>query len=185
MPMTPEEKKAANKQYYQENKERILARRKQYYEQNKERENANAREYREENKERILADKKKWYENNKERETARVKQYYEANKDKTLARQKKYREENPEEWHRSHRIGQWKYNGVIHDDYDALYDQYMATTNCADCDVVLGKIGDGTGTFKCLDHCHDTGAFRAVVCNTCNLQRGRVDRKLKLEAQSP
>ena len=113
------------------------------------------------------------------------KQYYEKNKEKRAAQNKQYYEQNKEENHRSHTINQWKRNGVIHDDYNALYDHYNSVTQCADCDVVLGKMGDGSGTFKCLDHCHDTGAFRAVVCNTCNLQRGRVDRKLKLEAQSP
>ena len=149
MPLTPEENKAYNKQYYEANKERILA------------------------------DRKKWREKNKEKEAARHKQYREENKEKSAAYGKQYREDSSKEWHRSHMIGNWKGKGVVHDDYNALYDQYMVTTQCADCDVVFGKKGDGTGTFKCLDHCHTTHAFRAVVCCACNTRRGFVDKKLR------
>ena len=151
MPMTPEEKRAYKRQWGEKNKEKIRASR------------------------------KKWYEKNKERVRANMKQQYEADTEKILARHKKYREEHPEENHRINTIGSWKHSGVVHDDYNALYDQYMAATNCADCDVVLGKIGDGSGTFKCLDHCHETGAFRAVVCTGCNTRRGVVDKMLKSE----
>ena len=99
--------------------------------------------------------------------------------EKHKAYMRQWREENSEKNHRSHTISEWKRNGVIHDDYNALYDQYMATTNCADCGVVLGKKGDGSGTFKSLDHCHETGAFRAVVCTGCNRRRGVVDKMLR------
>ena len=129
---------------------------------------------------------KQYYEANKERILADKKQQYESDTEKFLARHKQWREDNSEEWHRSYTITVWKRIGVIHDDYDALYDQYMATTNCADCGKEFqGKKGDGLGAYRCLDHDHITHAFRAVVCNACNIQRGFVDRKLKLEAQSP
>ena len=122
------------------------------------------KQWRQKNKEKILASKKKWYEKNKQKEAAR---------------HKKYREEHPEEWHRMYTIGKWKQKGVKSDDYDALYDQYMAETHCADCDKEFqGKIGDGLGAYRCLDHDHITHAFRAVVCTGCNQRRGVVDKKL-------
>ncbi|MFZ9079596.1 MAG: endonuclease domain-containing protein [Alphaproteobacteria bacterium] len=45
-----------------------------------------------------------------------------------------------------------------------------------DCDCEFGKIGDGTGSFKCLDHDHQTGEVRAIVCQLCNIRRGVEDR---------
>ena len=139
------------------------------------------KQWREKNKEREAVSGKQYRKKNKERIAARDKQYYEANKEKINARLRQWREDHPEENHRSDRISCWKYNGVIHDDYDVLYDQYMAATHCADCGVVFGERGDGTGTFKSLDHCHETGAFRDVVCNACNRRRGVVDSKIKSE----
>ena len=131
----------------------------------------------EEKRAKHAAYQKKYRDKNKEKVAASNKQWREEHPDYN----KQWREQHPEEWHRIYTINDWKRLGVIHDDYDALYDNYNSVTQCADCDVVFGKKGDGTGSWKCLDHDHITHAFRAVVCNACNLQRGVVDRKLKLE----
>ena len=62
-------------------------------------------------------------------------------------------------------IGCWKKRGVISEDYDVLYNTYLTTTKCQMCDVVLEGKGRNK---KCLDHCHQTGAFRKILCNNCN-----------------
>merc|ERR1712012_471104 len=43
---------------------------------------------------------------------------------------------------------------------------FEAATNCAEC----MKIFDQT-TYKCSDHHHLSGKYRAALCNFCNLQK--------------
>ena len=60
------------------------------------------------------------------------------------------------------RINKWKSRGVIHDDFNKLYELYLNTTECQVCNIDL------TTTIKCLDHSHITGEFRYVLCKNCN-----------------
>ena len=50
--------RAYQKQYYEENKEKVAAYQKQYYEENKEKVAAKRKQYREENKEKVAAKRK-------------------------------------------------------------------------------------------------------------------------------
>jgi hypothetical protein len=148
MPRTAEERRDYHRAYYQANKEKR---------------DAKNRAWREANPERVKANKRAWHE---------------ANKEKRDAQSKAWREANPERTHRYNIISSWRKAGVVCDDFEGLYDQYLAATNCADCGVEFeGEIGDGLGRYRCLDHCHDTGAFRDVVCVGCNNRRGFADRQ--------
>tara|TARA_R110000824_G_scaffold249535_5_gene438459 strand:- start:1167 stop:1685 length:519 start_codon:yes stop_codon:yes gene_type:complete len=78
---------------------------------------------------------------------------------------------------KSRMIYLWKKNGVIDNDFDKLYDNYLKVTNCELCDVVL----EGKGrSKKCLDHDHVTGKFRNVLCNNCNWTIMRVVKKHRI-----
>jgi predicted ATP-dependent protease len=83
---------------------------------------------------------------------------------------------------KSARISCWKQKGVIHNDYDELYNIWKTTTNCFDCDIELiegvGVVNGLTGSNKkVLDHDHKTGLFRNIICNRCNVIRGINDKK--------
>ena len=65
--------------------------------------------------------------------------------------------------HKSKMIGIWKSRGLIDDDIDTLYQYYIETLNCEWCGIVFENTRD-----RNLDHCHETGKFRLVVCNKCN-----------------
>ncbi len=94
---------------------------------------------------------------------------------------KKWREEHPDymkkwisanatDFHKTSNISNWRYKGIKHDDFDALYEKYISTNNCEECNVELVG-GRDSANRRCLDHDHVTGEFRNVLCHVCNLRR--------------
>ena len=65
--------------------------------------------------------------------------------------------------HKTTMIWTWKKSGVIHDDFDILYEEYINTFNCNHCGKEFKKRID-----RCLDHDHESGLFRKIVCQSCN-----------------
>ena len=49
------------------------------------------------------------------------------------------------------------------DDFDYVYNKYIHTTNCELCNKLFSKLRD-----RQLDHDHETGEVRNIVCNKCN-----------------
>jgi len=70
-------------------------------------------------------------------------------------------------------ISKWRQRGLIETDqytFDELYEIYLYHTNCEECEVEL-TTGKRCSTSKCLDHDHETGKFRNILCHTCNVKR--------------
>lgn len=111
---------------------------------------------------------KQYREKNKEKERKRKKEYNEKNKEK-IAKQRKEYNQTPA-CKKSYRIHNWKRSGVIHHDFDELYEKYINTEYCELCSVKLTEDKRSTYTTRCLDHCHITGEFRNVLCNYCNIR---------------
>jgi len=152
MVQTKEERNARKREYRQNNKEKIKEQRKEHYEKNKE----------------------KYKEKNKEQRKEYMKEYWEKNKEHIKEKRKEYNKNYmclPKPI-KHYRIKNWKKRGVICDDYDALYNQYINTPNCENCNVELTVDRYNTPTTRCLDHNHDTGEFRNVVCHSCNVRIG-------------
>jgi len=61
-------------------------------------------------------------------------------------------------------IYDWKRSGLIYDNYDELYDVYINTMECQHCQTEFTK-----KNCRCMDHNHETGLFRKIVCNRCNV----------------
>ena len=113
-------------------------------------------------------DKKEYYKNNKEKILQQKKEYYEKNKQKIREYQREYCK--TDKGLKNSRINNWKKIGVIdnfNDDFEILYKIYLSTKFC---DICNCELNTNTKTRKCLDHCHKSGYFRNIVCNSCNVK---------------
>jgi len=156
--------KERTKEYYEANKERIKERTKKYHEANKERIKERTKEYckkyRQENKESIKEYTKTYRQANREIINEKKKEYYEANREIINEKGKEYfKTENGK---KSGTICRWKNYGLTDTDVDYIYDLYKNTTNCWVCNHDFSKY------WKCMDHNHETGEFRQILCNKCN-----------------
>ena len=131
------------------------------------------KEYHQNNKEKLKEQRKEYYEKIKEKKKEYNKQYREANKEKKKEYMKEYHKEynKTEAGKKTYRITRWKHVGVKSDDYNKLYEMYINTTNCEQCNIELieGLYGNNK---RVLDHDHKTGEFRNILCHTCNIRRG-------------
>jgi len=119
---------------------------------------------------------KKYRETHKETHKEYMKKYYkeyhEKNKEKISEQKKEYHK--TEQGKKSMRISRWKKSGVICEDFNELYDYYINCRNCEECNVELIE-GNKASNRRCLDHNHETGEFRNVLCHTCNTKRRYTD----------
>lgn len=101
-------------------------------------------------------------------------EYYEKNKDRVSRRKKEFRRKHPE--HHAELNRKWKY-GLSPEQHKLLLTQQNGL--CAACK------GPPTGHYGVLvvDHCHESGTVRGLLCNDCNVALGRVkDDAQRLEA---
>ena len=80
-----------DKQYYENNKDKVREQNKQYYEANKDKHSKYMKQWYEANKDKRLEQQKQYYEDNKDKISEYHKQYCEANKDKIAERGKQWR----------------------------------------------------------------------------------------------
>tara|TARA_R110002126_G_C10096803_1_gene465688 strand:- start:102 stop:488 length:387 start_codon:yes stop_codon:yes gene_type:complete len=104
---------------------------------------------------------------NKEKVRIRNKNWREKNREILKVKKRKYQQSPAGK--KSNRISKWKSSGVIHNDFNELYEKYITTELCELCSCVLTVDKINTSTTRCLDHCHETGQFRNVLCMNCNI----------------
>ena len=69
----------------------------------------------------------------------------------------------------NYRIGDWTRQGLIcdtRDDYELIYNRYLESETCEECNKPYTPKNK-----KCMDHNHDTGKFRNILCHPCNVNK--------------
>lgn len=103
------------------------------------------------NKSKIIAVNKAFRLKNLERSKLVSKAYYERNKDKALQHG-------------------WKQKGILNTSgkYFTIDDYKQALVDCNNVCEICGKNGDLHKKGLVVDHNHDTGLFRGILCTFCN-----------------
>ncbi len=128
------------------------------------------KKYRDKNRDKINADARKQRKENPKR-FAEIGLRYRTNNPETC---KKCTDNYKltENGKKNGKIRSWKSIGLL-DEYEIIYDRYINTNNCDFCDVLLTVDRYNKKTTKCMDHCHITGLFRNILCNSCNAKLPR------------
>ena len=100
-------------------------------------------------------------------------EYYQKNREKILEKQKEY-DQTPKGKLKIN-IANWKFRGLVcenREEYEYIYDRYLNSERCEEpkCNKKYTKDNK-----KCMDHCHLTGIFRNILCNSCNTKRRTKD----------
>jgi len=122
------------------------------------------RKYREENREACLLSQREWRKNNKEKVKQYESSWREKNKDKYKASQKKWKEKNKSKVI-SDRLKR-KY-GICQNQYNNILESQSGV--CAICFKTCE-----TNQRLSVDHCHNTGKIRGLLCNKCNTALGQM-----------
>jgi len=103
----------------------------------------------------------------KEKYLAKAREYKAKNKEHIKEKNKEYWK--TEKGQMISKIATWERRGIIYPNIKELYYIYKMTTHCNYCwvELVEGLYGFNK---KCLDHDHNTGEPRGVICQTCNLR---------------
>jgi len=114
--------------------------------------------------------KQKYYQIHKEKIDERNKEWKKLNKDMYLKQQREYN--NHSDRHQSNMIKNWKYTGLklFGYTYKEVYEYYLSIDNCEVCNK------DISGYNKHMDHCHNTGIFRWILCNSCNTKDNWINK---------
>jgi hypothetical protein len=121
----------------------------------------------EEKRTRHLEQMKEWRKRNKLHVHEYQTKWFAENKEKRRLQQRNW--SKTEAGRKTTRIKCWKKSGILHKDYNKLYEKYLNATECENCSIPLTFGWDGDA--RCVDHCHETGYFRNILCRVCNTLR--------------
>ena len=71
--------------------------------------------------------------------------------------------------HKANTKRSWKKKGLITDNFEEIYNKYIIATHCQLCNKQFENTIN-----RQMEHCHATGKFRNIVCNSCNQRKADV-----------
>ena len=105
----------------------------------------------------------------KQRECDRKRRLDPEKKKKMIENRKEYIQ--TPNWKKSNTKTNWKRSGMIftEEEFQRIYNLYLSQELCNTCDCVLTRGERYTTPSKaCMDHDHETGLFRHIICHSCN-----------------
>jgi len=120
------------------------------------------------------------------------KRYYQKNKQKIAAKAKTFREENPEvmreryDRHKEkhpmgNRTAQWKYRyGISLDEVQTKFESQGGRCACCEEEIPHYTEFKGKNHLFHIDHNHDTGKIRGLLCTKCNTGLGLFNEDIDL-----
>jgi hypothetical protein len=135
-----------------------------------EKERRAAREYYEKNADAIRAKSRQWNADNKERKQATRRAYYAANRERIIEKAKAWEAANPERKRERNRARRYaRVYGISIADFDRMME--IQSRACAVC----ANEFESTSEVH-VDHDHATGHVRALLCASCNIGLGVLER---------
>ena len=168
----PQKYKEKQKEWREKNKEHIKIQNKEYREKNKEKISIRKKKKYQENKEEICINSKKRYAEDEEYRNKLIKQSKERRKNRNkeqIERDKEYRKKYTKdnaEYLRNYRL--IKNFGIDISQYDLLLESQ--NYKCAICGST--ETGAKHQKYFSVDHCHETGKVRGLLCKPCNIMLG-------------
>ena len=148
-----------NQTYYAANRERVRAAVAAWKKANPEQVAAAGKAWREANPERVAASNRAYHAANRDRLVARSRAYYAANREQFAAYSRAYHAANRDRV--ASGLLQRNY-GISLADYDEMLE--AQDNGCAIC----GKMPEENGQRLSVDHDHETGQVRGLLCRHCN-----------------
>ena len=111
-----------------------------------------------------------YYELNADRIREKGRRDYAANREAKIAQAKKYRAERPGCWRDSHFR---RLYGITESEFDAMV--AAQDNKCLICGVGFDRAKKRTTPH--VDHCHESGKVRGVLCQMCNLAIGHIEKR--------
>lgn len=142
-----EEKKAYHKAYYEANKDRLKKESNEHYHANRDREIIRRREY---------------YKNHRDTSRKKQKEYYHKHKEEHKERRKEYARTHKRQ-SKSYKL--LLYYGINIEQHEEMYRKQEG--KCATCGIYQDSL--------VVDHNHQTGKVRKLLCKKCNLALGYVN----------
>ena len=127
--------------------------------------------YKSNNKEKNKKDRSLYYQKNKEKIDKYNSNYIKTHPEIGKKKYQRWIDKDPENARKCRIKARWKGFGLNLDNFEEVWERYNNTTLCDYCAITLTIDKRNTPTTKCMDHCHTTGKFRAILCNFCNLHR--------------
>lgn len=148
-PLSAKEKRRKyNQAYIEKNRERISQKNKEYHQKHRDRLLAAGRQRYHENIEVRRANSRRWHQENRDLALKKMREYGKKNNHKALGRARKKR------------------YGITPEIFDAMFNAQNKC--CAICGCSSTRAKNGWH----LDHSHQTGKVRAILCNNCNCGLG-------------
>lgn len=154
----------------------VVARREAELEGKREKKRAYFRDWYAANAEQVIGDSKRWAEENPAKVRENNKRWRVKNPGKVRQQQRRWHDTNPEKSRAKRRSDNLAKYGLSVEQYDELW--AAQKQRCKLCSEDKPRGGKWV-----VDHCHDTGVVRGIICNQCNIGLGHFsDDPAKLQA---